>query len=455
MELEVPEASSGAVTSGTSERKAHVRQHRVFRSFEPELLPFQIESRLPLGSPARLIRSALAEVDLSVLQELYEDHGGVGYLPVSMLGILLLGYELGITGSRKLQDACVNDLRFWHVAQGATPDHVTINRFRQRIAPHMNEVLALVVNTCARNGLAGLKRVGIDGTKLKSAASQMRRWLSASDKEDLEATGLQIPETSDPDARQMKSSKGSLLGYNAQAAVDFDTGLVVATDVSDSSSDSPSFEPMLDKIYYLCGQNPEEIVADAGYESNEAFQICSRRGIEATIASQTNSALFWTLTQDGEILCPMGEKAEPAGTSTIRGKPVTVLRVQTCESCIFFNSCCTHRYGRSLKFPAGCDPTLRIQAASKARSPNRKLAMQERMAKVEPFFGDVKWNKGLGRLKLRGMKGARLEFALMALARNLKILGRLLRCLLQCILGLDRPANHHIAVHCNTVLQPG
>jgi len=45
--------------------------------------------------------------------------------------------------------------------------------------------------------------------------------------------------------------------------------------------------------------------------------------------------------------------------------------------------------------------------------------------KIEARFGDLKWNLGLTRLRLRGLSGARDEFLLAATVRNLRRLAKL------------------------------
>ena len=44
--------------------------------------------------------------------------------------------------------------------------------------------------------------------------------------------------------------------------------------------------------------------------------------------------------------------------------------------------------------------------------------------KIETRFGDVKWNLGLTRLRLRGLTGAHDEFLLTATVQNLKRLAK-------------------------------
>lgn len=242
--------------------------------------------------------------------------------------------------------------------------------------------------------------------------------------------GLEPPDCSDPDARTIKATRGFIVGYNCQAAVDCDSGVVIAVDVSNVSSDGHLLGPMAKSIVQNTGQAPDQIVADAGYDSNEATQACEDLGIEPVIAQHDATNIFWSVSQDDEILCPMGFPATHLNFSAKYGKPYQVLRVAECPNCVFFRECCGSSKYRTLSFPEGVDPIHRINSGYRARSPEGRLAMRERMAKIEPIFADIKANKGLDRFVLRGLPGARIEWTLIHLARNLKILAKALKTLL-------------------------
>ncbi len=59
--------------------------------------------------------------------------------------------------------------------------------------------------------------------------------------------------------------------------------------------------------------------------------------------------------------------------------------------------------------------------------------------KIEARFGDLKWNLGLTRLRLRGLTGARDEFLTAATVQNLRRLARLVA---------DRPRDRSPADKC-------
>ena len=411
----------------------------VFRGLpEPDLFTADLDSRIPRGSEAWWVRVVLSEMDLSSLHELYQDLGGVAYHPSQMLGVLLLGYMLGVTSSRDLEDRCLYDHRFIWVARGLTPDDRTIGRFRRRIAPAMDGLFSAFVDLARAKGMLTLRRVAVDGTKLQSAAGGLAKWLRLADTADA-ACGLELPECSDPEALLMPGRSGGFVGYNAQAAVDVDSGLVVATSVADSVSDRAQLAPMLDRVREITGDVPQEIVADRGYDSAEGLQALEDAQVQAYVAPQDAVSSFWTAVSPTEVVCPMGHAPDLVSQTQEDGHRLVRLRVSACASCMFYGSCCSTRQGRSLSVPVGVDPVLRVLAAHRAREPGHKTAMRDRMASVEPFFAQVKANRRMGRLKLRTKNGAALEFALMALARNLKVLQNLLEPPYYLFWALPRP----------------
>jgi transposase len=423
-------------------RKPHVRRQVVFRTAsEPELYPMDFSSMLSADCPAKFIRSVLSQLDLSEFRSSYKDFGGVSYPADSFLGVMLLAYFLGIRSSARIEEHCCFDIRFMYVGNGIKPDERTIRRFRRRLDTYADNLFKSVLSACIEEGLLTKRLVAVDGTKLASAASQLKRWFTEEEEEEINALGLSVPESSDPDSRILKSHSGYVRGYNCQAAVDCDSGIVVAIDVTQCSNDRPSLTPMVKKIIENLGEIPEKVVADTGYDSTEGLQTCADLEVDAIVAIEGQSPYFWTVTPDDEILCPMGEPATFVGETTDRGKPVQVLRVHGCRSCMFYGTCCSTRCGRTIKLPVGCNPSHRILAAYRARGPEGKMAMVERMATIEPVFADIKWNKKMTRFLLRGMKGVATEWTLMHTVRNLMILARAIEAIFVIIFARRRRNN--------------
>ena len=80
----------------------------------------------------------------------------------------------------------------------------------------------------------------------------------------------------DPESGIMKtSSEGFQQCYNAQVAVDGEHQLVVATDLTANASDQGGLPALLDEVAESFGEQPETVLADAGY-SNPVSQACLR-----------------------------------------------------------------------------------------------------------------------------------------------------------------------------------
>ncbi len=82
----------------------------------------------------------------------------------------------------------------------------------------------------------------------------------------------------DPESGIMKtSSEGFQQCYNAQVAVDGEHQLVVATEVTANASDQGGLPLLLDEVAETVGEQPETVLADAGY-SNERDVADLKRG---------------------------------------------------------------------------------------------------------------------------------------------------------------------------------
>jgi transposase len=70
----------------------------------------------------------------------------------------------------------------------------------------------------------------------------------------------------DPDARIMKTADGSFhYCYNAQAVVDGDHQVIIATQLTNIAVDVQQLQPMLTETRTTVGSLPSEVLADAGY----------------------------------------------------------------------------------------------------------------------------------------------------------------------------------------------
>ena len=178
----------------------------------------------------------------------------------------------------------------------------------------------------------------------------------------------------DEESRIMASSQGFVQGYNAQAAVDVDTHLIVGEHVSDKANDKQEMAPALerlDAVQEVVGR-PRAILADAGYFSDDNVKRCEAEGIEPYIASgrERHNA-------------PLAERLEPAAPGGEPGEGVAGMR---------------HR----MKTSEG------------------KALYARRKSTVETVFGVIKEVMGFRRFHLRGLAAVQGEWTLVCMAWNVK-----------------------------------
>ena len=177
--------------------------------------------------------------------------------------------------------------------------------------------------------------------------------------------------TTDPDSRNVKTPRGWVQGYNAQAATN-EHQIVIAAELTNSSADFGQIEPMVDAVrreLQAAGvaELPEVIVADAGYWHRVQMQALAGDGIAVLIPPDANKRKGARPGWDGGLYAFMR---------------------------------------RVLATPAGAE------------------LYRKRTAMIEPVFGDTKFNRRIERFQRRGRAACRSEWRLIMATHNLLKLWR-------------------------------
>ena len=182
-----------------------------------------------------------------------------------MLSLLIYGYATGCFSSRKIEQATYDSLAFRYIACNRHPDHDTLANFRKRFGKEFEAVFVEVLQVARENQLSRFGRVSLDGTKIHANASRHSA-LSYGHAEAIEA--------------QLKAEVQELLALAAEA----DAAMV--PQVTQAGNDKQQVVPMVEKLQALPeGLNqPEQLLADAGYFSEANVDACEAAGIEPLIA---------------------------------------------------------------------------------------------------------------------------------------------------------------------------
>jgi transposase len=139
------------------------------------LLPVSLEDQLMPGTLEFAIHTLVEKrLDMSIFASKYcnDETGRTAYDPKILLKVVLLAYSRGLISSRKIEQACRENVVFIALACGQQPDHSTIAAF---VSSMKDEILPLfrdVLLVCEEMNLLGGTMFALDGCKLPSNASK-------------------------------------------------------------------------------------------------------------------------------------------------------------------------------------------------------------------------------------------------------------------------------------------
>lgn len=115
---------------------------------------------------------------------------------------------------------------------------------------------------------------------------QARERAEAAGDDPAEATVPEKAQTNftDPESRIMHTPEGFQQCYNGQVAVDAESQVIVACELSAAPPDVQRLVPMLERLAECNGRLPDHLSADAGYASEANFAALAAANVQAVIA---------------------------------------------------------------------------------------------------------------------------------------------------------------------------
>ena len=302
------------------------------------LFPDRLDDWIGEDSLVRVVDLFVDELDLAGLgfaRSAAARTGRPGYHPAVLLKLFIYGYLNRIPSSRRLEREAGRNVEVMWLTGRLVPDHKTIADFRRDNGPAIRKTCAQFVELCRRIGTLKGDCVAIDGSKFKAVnnrdknftkgkiASRIahleadveryitemvridrqeegearvekvehlsRRYgrirqeidrLKAMDQALADAPDGQISLT-DPDARSMATSArhSGMVGYNVQSAVDTETHLIVAHEVTNQGFDREQLSPMATAAKETLGRDDLHAIADKGYFSSRRSWPATRRAL--------------------------------------------------------------------------------------------------------------------------------------------------------------------------------
>jgi transposase len=431
------------------------------------LLPPDLREWLEEGHLAYFILDVVETLDLSEIYASYDGSRGgrPGFDPRLLVSLLIYGYCVGVTSSRRIEKATYESVPFRVLAANQHPDHATVAEFRRRHLEALARLFVQVLRLCEKAGLVRLGHVALDGTKMRANASkhkamsygrmeekvreleaQVAELLAAAEAADqaedaehgsrrgdevpkelrfrqqrlkkiqqakaeleaeAEAAAQKLREEkaakakakekesapvdspaaapaetvrpadkaqknfTDPDSRIMRdgATKSFEQSYNCQAAVDSQTQVIVAAEVTQQANDKQQVKPLVEQMKVnLGGRTPGELSADAGYYSDDNVAYLEGQAIEPFVATGRQKH---------------GVPADPPSE------------------------------------PLPASAPGRDRMAAKLQTLAGKKVYSKRKETVEPVFGQIKEARGIRRFLLRGLGSVQGEWSLICATHNL------------------------------------
>jgi transposase len=139
------------------------------------MVPVALTEQLVPGTLEYAIHHVIEErLDLSIFDNRYsnDETGRAAIDPKILLKIVLFGYSRGMTSSRSLERACMENITFMALTCGQRPDHSSIAVFVSSINEAIESLYTQVLLVCDEEELLGGTYFSLDGLKLSSNASK-------------------------------------------------------------------------------------------------------------------------------------------------------------------------------------------------------------------------------------------------------------------------------------------
>jgi hypothetical protein len=225
-------------------------------------------------------------------------------------------------------------------------------------------------------------------------------------------------------------------GYNVQIGTE--KQFVVSFSLHQKPSDGTCLIPHMEQMQNQTGRIPKNIIADAGYGSEENYQFLEQGEIQNYLKYNTyhldkkkNSKKkpfhrdnFSYDSQKDYYVCPFGKRLIYKETIQKKTKTgfISTIRVYECDecfSCPYKTECTKSTNSRQIHYNPRLE-NYKEQARLNLDSEYGISLRKRRGFEVETFFGDLRQNCQFNRFLLRGFSKTEHEIGLLALGYNLR-----------------------------------
>jgi transposase len=457
------------------------------------LFPPTLDELIPGDHPVRFVAGIVDTLDDNLWRSLSIDLdgkplGAPAYHPRALLSVWLYGFMTGIRSSRKLEDACRDQVPYLWLTAWQHPDHNTLWRFYKEHRGEMHHLFKLTVRTAVKMNLVDLAVQAVDGSKIQanaakdrtynpeslrrllrhtdmviqelekqneagdsppplhlpeklSKAQALRTKIQAAIEQLAEEDGLKRINLTDGDAELMKSRQGIVAGYNMQTVVSplkvTEAGqasgmLITAVDTVKDADDHHQLVNMMERAEEVTGRKADITLVDAGYHSGANVAASEERKQRIAMPEAQDNRLkpsdhnrFNYHAGNDSYICPAGNALKYIEVRQV-GKRTVRVYGGSGSTCRECSAfgSCTKNRYRGRELLIGPYETALRDHRAWMATSEAKEAYKRRKELSEPSFGIIKEQMRFRRFLLRGINNAKAEAVMVATAFNMRMLCR-------------------------------
>jgi transposase len=429
---------------------------------------FRLDDAVP---DDHLVRRIAAVLDLSwVHRELaphYPKIGRPSIDPVLMIRMLIIGYVFAIRSERMLcREVQVNLAHRWFCGlsiEDKIPDHSVFSRARNERfheSDVFRTVFERVVGACLSADLVGGEGFAVDASLIVADANKQRsipgsewskeldaqaasraakEYLATLDDAAFGAASAVTPKfvsPSDPAAQWTGAMRGpAFFAYSDNYLIDVKFGIIMDVEASRAirQAEVGAAKTMIERTEQRFDLKPERLAADTAYGSGANLNwLVKEKKIAPHIPvidkSKREDGTFsrddFAFDKERNVYtCPAGKTLTTTGRLVNDGETLLYMAsMRHCRICLLKAQCCPKAPFR--RVPRSIYEEARDVARELAKTEAFERSRHDRK-RVEMLFAHLKRILRLGRLRLRGPRGAQFEFTLAAIAQNLRRLANL------------------------------
>jgi transposase len=454
------------------------------------MFPESLDEYVSDENPVRFVDAFVDSLDLQALgfrRAVPEETGRPPYHPGALLKLYVYGYLNRIRSSRKLEREAQRNVEVMWLLGKLTPDFKTIADFRRDNGEPIRAVFREFTAVCRRLELYGGELVAVDGSKFKAvnsrdrnfterklerlsrqAEEKIQRYLEELDETDeqeqdsakptaeelrekiewlkgrkevyrelqeqMEESGESQISLTDPDARSMwlGQNRGTDVAYNVQISVDAKHKLIVDHEVTNAGNDQRQLSSMALRAKEVLEVESLDVLADAGYYTNEEIKDCIDGGIVPYVPKKDSSTStakglyakkdFRYDAENDCYWCPAGKPMPFSYETEVRGMLMRYYASSECKDCSLQHKCKRSKQNRRVWRWVHED----LLEEMERRMQTEPEKVKRRKSIVEHPFGTIKRSMDQGYFLTRRLCNVRAERSLTMLAYNIRRAIRLL-----------------------------